>query len=239
MRIAIVSDIHGNLTAFEAVLADLRRTAPDLILHGGDLPHGGAHPAEIVDRIRELGWPGVMGNTDELLFRPKSVREFASESPAMAPFLAPVEAIAAWTREALGTESLAWLHGLPRVQVRGAMALVHASPDTLWRAPGHDASDAVLQSVYGPLGQPVAVYGHLHRSFVRPVGGLTVINTGSVSQSFDGDPRASYLLLDDSTPTIRRVAYHLRRETDALTRSGIPHADWLVRTLESARPQVP
>ena len=56
MRIAIVSDIHGNQTAFEAVLADLRQTSPDLILHGGDLADGGASPAEIVDRIRDLGW---------------------------------------------------------------------------------------------------------------------------------------------------------------------------------------
>jgi predicted phosphodiesterase len=58
MRIAVVSDIHGNLTAFEAVLADLGQTSPDLVLHGGDLAHGGSMPAEIVDRVRELGWEG-------------------------------------------------------------------------------------------------------------------------------------------------------------------------------------
>ena len=61
MRIAVVSDIHGNRTAFEAVVEDLRKTAPDLVLHGGDLAHGGSSPAEIVDRVRELGWRGVMG----------------------------------------------------------------------------------------------------------------------------------------------------------------------------------
>ena len=62
MRIAIVSDIHGNRTAFEAVLSDPRQTAPDLILHGGDLADAGASPVEIVDRIRDLGWQGVVGN---------------------------------------------------------------------------------------------------------------------------------------------------------------------------------
>ena len=61
MRIAIVSDIHGNLTAFEAVLADVRETSPDLILHGGDLADSGSSPAEIVDQIRDLGWQGVAG----------------------------------------------------------------------------------------------------------------------------------------------------------------------------------
>src|SRR5262245_821295 len=79
MRIAIVSDIHGNLTAFEAVLEDLRSTAPDMVFHGGDLADGGSSPAEIVDRIRDLGWPGIVGNTDEMLFRPESLAEFAAQ----------------------------------------------------------------------------------------------------------------------------------------------------------------
>ncbi len=61
MRIAVVSDIHGNLTALEAVLADLQQTSPDLVLHGGDLADGGSSPIEVVDRIRDLGWQGVMG----------------------------------------------------------------------------------------------------------------------------------------------------------------------------------
>jgi len=66
MRTAIVSDIHGNRTAFEAVLADLRQTSPDLILHGGDLADNGSSPVEILDCIRDLGWQGVVGNTDEI-----------------------------------------------------------------------------------------------------------------------------------------------------------------------------
>lgn len=135
MRIAIVSDIHANRTAFEAVLVDLRQTSPDLILHGGDLADGGSSPAEIVDRIGDLGWQGVAGNTDEMLWRPESLTEFAKESPGLEPLFAVVEEMAAATREALGEERLAWLRGLPRMQMHGPMALVHASPETLWRAP--------------------------------------------------------------------------------------------------------
>ena len=97
---AIVSDIHGNLTAFEAVLADLSRMAPDVILHGGDLADSGSSPAEIVDRIRELGWPGVAGNTDELLFAPETLTQFAAQSPpAYQPMFAVIEEMAAVTRE--------------------------------------------------------------------------------------------------------------------------------------------
>ena len=82
MRIAVVSDVHCNLTPFEAVLADLRAMAPDLSWHGGDLADGRANPAEIVDRIRDLGWPGVMGNADEMLARPEPLKEFAASSQA-------------------------------------------------------------------------------------------------------------------------------------------------------------
>src|SRR5260370_8865523 len=98
MRIAIVSDIHGNLPAFEAVLADLRQTAPDLIFHGGDLAHAGASPAEIVDRIRDLAWPGVLGNTDEILFAPESLEEFAQQGPKLAPLVPPLRVMAPATR---------------------------------------------------------------------------------------------------------------------------------------------
>ena len=186
MRIGIISDIHGNRTAFEAVLADLRQTAPDLILHGGDLADGGASPAEIVDRIRDLGWQGVVGNTDEMLFRPESLQEFANQSPNLRTLFAAIEEMATWTREALGQERIAWLRGLPPIQIHSPMALVHASPESPWRAPSPDASDAELESIYSPLGQPIAIYGHIHRSYVRSVSGMIVANTGSVSLSYDG-----------------------------------------------------
>jgi predicted phosphodiesterase len=239
VRIAIVSDIHGNRTAFEAVLADLRQTSPDLILHGGDLPHGGSSPAEIVDRIRELGWQGVVGNTDEMLFRPESLAEFANHSPQMQPLLAPIREMALATCEALGEERLAWLRALPLVQIHSPMALVHASPESTWRSPMPEASDAELRSVYGPLGQPIAIYGHIHRSFIRSVSELTVANSGSVSLSYDGDLRAAYLLLDESKPAIRRVEYDVDKELKALCGCGFPHADWIAKILASGRPQMP
>ena len=239
MRIAIVSDIHGNRTAFEAVLADLRQTSPDLILHGGDLAEGGASPAEIVDRIRDLGWQGVVGNTDEMLFMPDSLTEFANQSPKLQPLFTAIEEMAAATREALGEERLAWLRGLPRIQIHGSMALVHASPETPWRAPAPEASDAELESVYGPLSRPIAIYAHIHRSYIRSIAGRIVANTGSVSLSYDGDRRAAYLLLDESKPAIQRVEYDVDKELKALSGCGLPHADWIARILESGSAQMP
>jgi predicted phosphodiesterase len=68
LRIAILADIHGNLTALDAVLADLRHQKPDVIYHGGDLAFGGCNPAEVIDCIIQEGWQGVLGNTDEMLW---------------------------------------------------------------------------------------------------------------------------------------------------------------------------
>jgi predicted phosphodiesterase len=241
LRIAIVSDIHGNLPALDAVLKDLRETSPDLVLHGGDLAHGGASPAETVDVVRDLGWQGVLGNTDEMLFRPESLTEFASQSPNLKTLFVAIEEMAEATRERLGEQRLAWLRGLPTVQIHPPMALVHASPESLWRAPVPEASDAELGSIYLPLGQPFAIYGHIHRSFTRRISGsgLIVANAGSVSLSYDGDRRAAYILLDGIEPVIRRVEYDVDKEIQALSSSGLPHAGWVAKILESGRPEMP
>lgn len=83
------------------------------------------------------------------------------------------------------------------------------------------------------------VYGHTHVPFVRKLGGLTVANSRSAGQPHDGDPRASYLVLDGGHAVIRRVAYDLGKEVSRLRRSDLPHTEWIVRILTSARPQLP
>ena len=118
MRVAVVSDIHGNLTAFEAVLADIRQCSPDLILHGGDLAAGGSSPIEIVDRIRSLGWQGVMGNADEMLVQPDSLEKFASQSSAPPALWEAIREIELATRSRLGEERLACLCELPSVKTQ-------------------------------------------------------------------------------------------------------------------------
>lgn len=248
MRIAIVTDIHGNLTALEAVIADLKRISPDVVLHGGDLADAGSSPIQVVDRVRDLDWQGVMGNTDEMLVRPDSLREFAEPRPHLQSLFAVVEEMAAATREALGSERLVWLGDLPRSLVTGPITLVHASPQSLWHAPEPETGDAELESIYTPLDKPFVIYGHIHRSFIRTMpgahsaSGLTVANAGSVGLSYDGDPRASYLLLDDFeavTASIRRVEYDVEQEIRSRLQCGLPHAGWIAKTLKTARPQMP
>jgi predicted phosphodiesterase len=235
MRVAIVSDIHGNRRAFEAVLADLRQVAPDLVLHGGDLAVGGAHPAEIIDQIRSLGWFGVRGNTDEMLWSPERLAAYAATQPKLASVLALVQEMIPPTLASIGEERLRWLEGFPSLCSQGGFSLVHASPADLWRAPLPHASDVELQSTYASLGAPIVVYGHIHQPYIRRLQGITIANTGSVSQSYDGDPRASYLVIDGETIIIRRIEYDVESEAKDLLRSGLPHADWLSRTLLAGR----
>ena len=241
MRVAVVSDIHGNLTAFEEVLTDIRRCSPDLVLHGGDLADGGSSPLEVVDRIKSLGWPGVMGNTDEMLVKPDSLEEFASHSSAPPVLWDAIRRIASATRSMLGEERLAWLSELPRVKTQDDFALVHATPESCWRTPSTEATDAELETIYGSLGQPIAIFGHIHRPFIRVLSGQPrcLINTGSVGLSYDGDPRASYLILEDGVPSIRRVEYNVEKELKALAFCGLPGAEWTAKMLRMSSPQMP
>ncbi len=231
MRVAIVSDVHGNRRAFEAVVTDLRQVAPDVVVHGGDLAYGGAHPAEIVDQIRALGWPGVRGNTDEMLWAPQSLSEFAAKAPQIAPLLARIQEMIPPTLASIGEERLRWLEGLPCEYSGEGFCLAHASPGDLWRAPMPNASDDELQSTYASLGARIVVYGHIHRPYVRRLQGMTVANSGSVSQSYDGDTRSSYLVIDGESVAIRRVEYDVEGEAEDVLHSGLPHAEWLARIL--------
>jgi hypothetical protein len=166
MRIAVVSDIHGNRTAFEAVLADLQQTAPDAIFHGGDLSDAGSGSIEIVDQIRSLGSKGVAGNTDQMLALPETFESFANRSPKLASLWDVLREMAAATRELLGKERLDWLRNLPLIHVHDPIAIVHAIPGDTWSAPFSQASDEELVS---PIffTQPAHCYLRTHSSTFR------------------------------------------------------------------------
>jgi putative phosphoesterase len=235
MRVAVVSDIHANLTALDAVIADLRTTRPDLVVQGGDLMSGGTRPAEVIDRIREMNWPGVYGNTDEMLWRPYRVSE-----TLQAPELHRVRDLILShtipaTLRAIGNERLAWLRALPRRWSDGDLCVVHAGPDDVWQVTAPDASDDELDGVFRVLRCQRVVYGHLHVPFVRRLPTFALVNSGAVSQSFDGDPRAAYALLEDDRIEIRRVEYDIDEEIRLLFRGDDPFAQSTAETLRTGR----
>jgi predicted phosphodiesterase len=96
MRLAVVSDVHGNTRALQAVVTDLKIVSPDLVVHGGDLIASGFRNADVIDRVRDLGWPGVQGNTDEMLWRPDKVAELAARVPGLREPMQHVVAPVTW-----------------------------------------------------------------------------------------------------------------------------------------------
>jgi predicted phosphodiesterase len=238
VRVAVVSDLHGGLAALEAVAADLRLTSPDLVVHAGDAAVLGPRPAEVVDRLRELAWPGVAGNTDEMLWDPAVRAEQERRAPGLLAWLDVLFGVLApWAAERLGEERIAWLRSLPREWRAGPVRVLHASPGDLWRAPMPDADDGELAAAYGEEAgaAAVVVYGHVHRPFVRAVAALTVANAGSAALPWDGDPRPSYLLVDGGEASVRRVAADVDGGRRELAGSGFPLADWLEAMRREAR----
>lgn len=240
MRIAILSDIHGNLRALEAVIRDIDRQSPDLVLQGGDLAVYGPRPAEVIDRIRELGWPGVVGNTDELLWNANARAVQEARAPKLHKWLSVLfDHAGPATKEMIGPDRLAWLQTLPLEQRIDDLLLIHASPGDLWRAPMPDADDANLKDVFGGNGAAMVIHGHIHRPYVRLIGRLTVVNSGSVGWPWDGDWRAAYVLIEDGKAAVRRVEYDLEGEISDLTSSGYPFADWVAAMQREGNPLPP
>ena len=239
MRLAVLSDIHGNLTALEAVIADLRTTSPDLVIQGGDVAASGSRPAEVIDRIRDLQWPGIHGNTDAMLWSPAQLADFAERAPQLKALLGLINDTGTACLAAIGRERLEWLKQLPERWSDHGVAVVHAAPGDLWRGAMPNASDEELLRTYGPLGTPRVVYGHIHVPFVRRLPALTVANSGSVSLPYDGDPRASYVLLDDDEISVRRVEYDFEEEIAELSKRSHPHAGWIASMLRSGKYQPP
>lgn len=236
MRLAVLSDIHGNLTALEAIITDLKEIGPDIVVTAGDLVVNGSAPADVLDLVRGLCWPSIQGNTDEMLWRPDMLDELNrrhAERHGLRRML--FQYMAPATTSALGSERVGWLRTLPLQWTSDQCAVIHAAPDNLWRAPLADATDKELDDTYGSLRKRIVVYGHIHHGFVRPLGSHVVANCGSVSLSYDGDPRASYAIVDDHGIVLRRVAYDIDREITRLKQSKYPFADWLATILKTGR----
>jgi putative phosphoesterase len=230
MRIAIISDVHGNLTALDAVLADLKQQKPDVVFQGGDVAFGGSQPAEVIDCIIQEGWMGVLGNTDEMLWDTSARPALETATPKLKPlFKVFFESCAPATNAMIGESRLAWLRALPCEFRHENLALMHASPGNLWRSPLDTADYAELDSTYKQLNAEIVVYCHIHRPFIRKVGNMKVCNTGSVGAPYDSDLRASYLLIDDGQPTIRRVEYDIEKEVGRLLASDYPYKEWIAQ----------
>jgi putative phosphoesterase len=235
LRLAVVSDVHGNLAALEAIVRDIESVGADFVVNAGDLVGSGPRPAEVVDLVRSLGWPGVCGNTDEVLWRPEPLHALAERFPNLKPTWDFVLEDAERTRASLGDARIAWLRSLPIKWSDDRLTIVHASPDDTWTSPSVAAPDDELRKVYGTLGTPLVAFGHLHVPFIRAMSDLVVANAGSAGMPYDGDPRASYLIVHDGRAEIRRVEYAIEAEIRAAKELSHPRAEWIASVLRDGR----
>jgi diadenosine tetraphosphatase ApaH/serine/threonine PP2A family protein phosphatase len=139
------------------------------------------------------------------------------------------------TLDRIGEARLELLRALPESRSVANVGVVHASSGDLWRAPMPDASEEELASTYSRVGSQIVIYGHIHRPFVHQVGALTVANAGSVGLPWDGDSRASYLLIEDHRAEVIRVKYAVETEVAALRAGGYPDADRIAEMLRLGR----
>ena len=212
MRVGMLSDIHSNLVALEAVLEDL--PAVDALVCAGDVVGYNPWPAECVEAIREREVPTVMGNHDRAV---ASGSAFAFNSMARAG----VE----HARAELSEEQLRWLADLPteRYAFDDRMHVVHGHPDDpdRYTYPQEFSADLLR-------GVDVLIMGHTHvqghEVFEEGNEGGLVVNPGSVGQPRDGDPRAAYAICDLDTMSVeqRRVEYGVKRVIEAVQEEGLP-----------------
>ena len=243
MRIALISDIHANLPALQAVLRDLDgRADVDAIYHLGDLVGYAPWPNEVVETIARRGIAGVAGNYDSTVATDYKHCGCKYEDPKQEELS---HLSYAWTRGHVTAETKRSLAALPfRLDVRplgGHVAgprliLVHGAPtlNTLyWTEERDEEFCRKMIARAGADGGDVLAFGHTHLPWQRTVDGVLLVNAGSVGRPKDGDPRACYVRLDlgDGTPSVEfvRVWYDVVKAQGAIRESGLPgeFADFL------------
>ncbi len=226
MKLAFLSDIHGNVPALEAVLADVARFSVDAVYHLGDLVGYNPFPNQVAAKVRDLGLTGVVGNYDLAV---------AAEVPdPIAVYLNPAisdlaKDIFRWTRSQVTPETRAYLLGLPErltLKCNGLeLLLTHGSPRHIREYLRPHLTDEELQPVLASIPERVLLTGHTHLPMVRQVAGKWLINPGSVGFPKDGDYRASWALVTVKgglEVELRRVDYDVRRTAEALLAAGLP-----------------
>jgi predicted phosphodiesterase len=219
-RVAFVSDIHGNLPAFSAVLEELERRGPfDAIVGGGDFAAAGLYPTECVERLRSLGWPCVRGNTEEWVVEAATdgrmpARDVPEEMQARGPALRAVDR---WCAERLSDDAIQYLGQLPLCwQMDGPsgqrLVFVHATPSSPHPVIAPDATDELMEHVLEDADAQVLLYGHIHFAYLRQVGDKTIGCIGAVGMPMDGDPRPCWAIAEDNGAGWR--VEHVRVEYD-------------------------
>ena len=228
-RVAVLSDVHGNLAALEAVRKAIKREKPDAVIVAGDHVMNGPDPAGVVDALREMETTGatiVQGNTDV------AVADF-DYSAAFPWFTDGIPdtfvAAAEWAHDALGEDRVGWLRRLPserRLMLDDTMVLAcHASPGSQTQGFDTQLDPSVMLERISRTDARVICCGHTHLPEVRDMGWKIIVNDGSAGYVFDGDPTASWALVeldgDEIRTEIRRAEFDTMAVANAISARGL------------------
>ena len=227
MRLAFVADIHGNLLALEAVLADLQQQKPDAVYLVGDQVNRCPWNNEVMALVTDLAWPAIAGNHDLIV----GMINTPQNRP---PFTNRVRFPTLWWTQAQLTEThLAVLRQWPEeltITLDGlpAIRVVHGIPGNAFVGILPEGREQKVRPFLTGVAEPIIVCGHVHRPLVRTVDRWQVFNGGSVGIPYNSDPRAQYLLLDGVdhqwVPTFRRIEYDHSPSAQAFSTSGMQAA---------------
>jgi predicted phosphodiesterase len=233
MRVAVVSDIHGNLHALEAVAAAIDAERPDEVWCLGDLVGYGPRPNECCAAVEARADLCLSGNHDLAVLGEIDLLEFTGDAAAAA----------SWTRSVLSDEARTYLSGHSPEGSRADVDLFHGSPrDPVWE---YVLSEDAAEATFALTAAPLVLVGHSHVALALRLdadgvagglapagteldltGGRWLLNPGSVGQPRDGDPRAAFLLVDLDTRTARfgRTSYPIERTQAEIRAEGLPEA---------------
>jgi predicted phosphodiesterase len=231
MRVALISDLHGNAVAFRAALADVERHDVDLIVSLGDVAQGGPQPKECVDLLRELGCPCVYGNSDDFLL----TLDFGADPVDDEDQKRRQLETAAWSREQLGAEGLEFLAGFQPTVQAGRVLCCHATPSSNEDVILPDTDRAELAKVLEATDAEAVAAGHVHLQWLRRVGAKLWFCVGSVGLVYEDkqppdpvpfQPWSEYAIVDDGLAvTFRRIPFDVEELIDAARSSDFPYVD--------------
>ncbi|KGA99088.1 phosphodiesterase [Alkalihalobacillus alcalophilus ATCC 27647 = CGMCC 1.3604] len=234
MRFAFLSDIHGNATALEAVIHDIRQQEVDQIFILGDICFRGPEPKRSLDLVRSLDATVIKGNADEWLVKGISKDEVPEEA------LAIMNEEREWTLQRLEDEDLEYLANLPtELVIEDGLDIIihafHATPNDLLGVVLPDETEKIENEIMQRDEADLFVYGHTHLPFVRSLLGKNVANTGSVGMPFDGHPLASYLIVEIEDGRHRlhlnRVPYNREHVVELYKQGSYPNIETMGRVI--------
>lgn len=244
LKLAVVSDVHGNIAALEAALKDLRTRKPDRILICGDLVLNGPRPVETLQRVRELEAKGgavvIQGNTDVAV----ADADYSAAFPWMEEVPAAQRAAAEWARQQLDDEDVEYLRRLPaerRVHFQDEFVLVcHASPGSQTAGLPADLDPSVTVERVTRTDARVIACGHTHVADVRELGRKLILNPGSCGYAVDGVPTANWALLTldseaDPSAQLFRPAYNAQAASEEVSARGLPGDVYRAATIRTGR----